>query len=404
MTAPFDAAHVAAEAVRRAAEATSESAPTLWVDDEAWTEADLPLRPWVAPGFALRGAVTLLCGPPSAMKSSTALAWACACALGVPYGRFKPVNAAPAIVYNVEDDLLEQRRRLSATLRQFNAQPADIAGKVIRTGPFGIGTLLIHGDDGKVQFTDAMGRLETLIDERKPAILVVDPLAELHNADENDNTAIRAVVARFRELAITHNIAVVVLHHTRKGSNTSPGDPDIARGASAIIGAVRIALTLIGMSEDDAAAFGLPIEAKARSNFVRLDDAKQNYAAIRDGEWFEKMVHVLDSSEAVPAATPWTPPAAKVASQTDLVTLTKAIEHGSEAGEPYSPKLSPDPRSIRQLLTAHGFLGPDAQKACLIRLKNECRVAEARFKRKNRNVAIGLHVGFRPECAWEDDT
>ena len=62
------------------------------------------------------------------------------------------------------------------------------------------------------------------------------------------------------------------------------------------------------MSEDDARAFGLPTDAKARSNFVRLDDAKQNYAPIRDAEWFEKVVHVLDSGEAVPAATPWTPP------------------------------------------------------------------------------------------------
>ena len=41
-----------------------------------------------------------------------------------------------------------------------------------------------------------------------------------------------------------------MVHHTRKGIG-APGDPDTARGASAIIGAVRSALTLMGMSEDD---------------------------------------------------------------------------------------------------------------------------------------------------------
>jgi hypothetical protein len=31
----------------------------LWVDDGDWEEAHLPPRPWIAPGYALRGAVTL---------------------------------------------------------------------------------------------------------------------------------------------------------------------------------------------------------------------------------------------------------------------------------------------------------------------------------------------------------
>jgi RecA-family ATPase len=91
-----------------------------------------------------------------------------------------------------------------------------------------------------------MDRLKTLIEERHPAVLVVDPLAELHACEENDNNALRAVIAAFRELAVKYSIAVLVLHHTRKGSGASPGDPDAARGASAIIGAVRIALTLTG--------------------------------------------------------------------------------------------------------------------------------------------------------------
>lgn len=401
MNAPFDASRVAEEAVQRAAEgAASEPAPT-WIDDDAWIEADLPKRPWVAPGFALRGAVTLLCGPPSAMKSSTVLAWACALALGVDFGRFHPVSAEPVIVYNVEDDRIEQRRRLSATLRQFGATAVDIAGKVIRIGPNGVGTLLLRGDNGKIRFTPAMDRLEKLIVDRRPAAIIVDPLAELHNADENDNTALRAVVARFRELATTYNIAVILLHHTRKGGNASPGDPDIARGASAIIGAVRIAMTLTGMSKEDAEEFGLPTDAKARSAFVRLDDAKQNYSAIRDAEWFEKLVHVLDSGEAVPAATPWTPPETKQATQADLTALTTAIKRGSPTSEPWSPKLSADGRSIRQLLISHGFTGADAQKACMARLTNECDVKVGQFKSKVRKTtATGLHVEFAPPALW----
>ena len=188
--------------------------------------------------------MTLLTGPPSVMKSSLVLAWACSLALRRDFSRFHPNIQAPIIVYNVEDDAVEQRRRLSATLRQFGAVPADIHDKVVRTGPSGIGTLLIRDDAGQIHFTPAMERLEEMIRVYKPAALVVDPLSELHGCEENDNTALRAIIARFRELAVEHDIAVVILHHTRKGG-ASPGDPDSARGASAIIGAVRIALTLI---------------------------------------------------------------------------------------------------------------------------------------------------------------
>jgi hypothetical protein len=376
----------------------------IWVDDASWDEAQIPHRPWIAPGFLLRGAVTLLCGPPSAMKSSLVLSWACAVALMKDFGRLHPVGPpSPVLVYNVEDNAIEQRRRLSATLRQFGATPTDISGRVIRTGPKGLGTLLVRDDKGNIQFTPAMDGLKALIEERKPAVLVVDPLAELHVCEENDNNALRGVVAAFRQLAVKYNMAVLVLHHTRKGGATSPGDPDIARGASAIIGAARIVLTLTGMSEADAEAFGRPSDSKSRGSFTRLDDAKQNYHAIRDAEWFQKHPYTLDSEEVVPAAEPWTPPEAKVASQTDLIALAKAIEHGSPGGEAFSPKLSADPRSVRTLLVTHGFVGTDTQKACLQRLRNECGVEEAKFKRKNRSTANGLHVGFKPQLLWIGD-
>ena len=87
----------------------------------------------------------------------------------------------------------EQRRRLSAALRQFSANPGDIAGKVIRTGPSGVGTLLVRDDKGRVQFTPAMDRLEQLIIQYKVDVLFADPLSELHASEENDNGAMRAM-------------------------------------------------------------------------------------------------------------------------------------------------------------------------------------------------------------------
>ncbi len=124
----------------------------LTIDGGAWEPAEVPRRPWVAKGYLLRGAVTLVAGPPSALKSSLMLSWASSVALNKRFGEFRAVEAGVAIVYNVEDDQDEQKRRLEATLRQFGASPSDIAGKVFRVSPRSIGTLLTRGLDA-IRFT-----------------------------------------------------------------------------------------------------------------------------------------------------------------------------------------------------------------------------------------------------------
>jgi AAA domain len=374
----------------------------IWVDAEDWEEADIPPRPWIVPGYALRGAVTLIAGPPSALKSSLALGWASSVALNVGYGRFHPAVSGPVFVYNVEDDDKEQRRRLSATLRQFGARPADIKNKLYRIGPSTIGTLLERCDDGRVRFTPAMDTLHTLIRMKRPVMFIVDPLAELHNCEENDNTALRAIIAKFREMAVEFEMAVVVLHHTRKGAGQSPGDPDAARGASAIIGAVRVAVTATTMSEDDAKAFGLSTDLEQRSYYVRMDDAKSNYAPLRSAQWFEKVAYELTNGDIVAAAVPWKPPEEKIASLNDLTVLAAAIERGAVGGEPWSPKLSSDPRSVRALLEQHGFLGTDAQKKTLARLETEFGMTTGTYRR-SRNKTAGLRIGDKPEVMWVDE-
>jgi RecA-family ATPase len=247
----------------------------IWIADGDWCEAELRPRRWVARKYALRGAVTVIAGPPSAMKSSLMVAWGCGAALGKPHGDFRPREPGTVIIFNVEDDADEQRRRLSAALRQFEAMPADIAFKLICIGPREAGTLFVCDDNGEVVATPLMARLREIIAERRPALFIADPFGELHAVDENSNTALRAVIAQFRALAVEFDMAVVLIHHTRKGT-AEPGDPDILRGGSAIVGGGRSIFTLLPMAEQDAKLLGLPTDRKSRSRYLRLDDAKLN--------------------------------------------------------------------------------------------------------------------------------
>lgn len=367
----------------------------IWLDEHAWTEAGLPRRAWLANKYALRGAVTVIVGPPSAMKSSLMLAWAVAVALKQPHGDFRPTCAGSVIVYNAEDSQDEQRRRLSAVLRQFDSEPGDIVGKVLRVGPASVGTLFAYDKQtGRLVATPAMQQLRELIRQRRPALLIADPLAELHTAEENDNTALRAVLAEFRALAIEFDMAVVIVHHTRKGA-LSPGDPDMARGASATIGAARIVLTLCTMSEQDAALFGIAADRKTRAQYVRLDDAKQNYASIGNGEWFEKTLYDLANGEAVPAAVPWVPPDVwRLISNFTANAILDTIDAGLPNGQRYSPVPQAKERAAWPLLiTAVPELNEKQARAVIAAWRrNKVLVSRQYHDPDQRHERAGLYV------------
>lgn len=313
------------------------AAAPLWVDDGDWSEAEIEPRPWIAPGYLMRGAVTVVSGPGSAGKSSLLVGWSIALALGRRWHRFTPAGAMRVFNYNVEDDATEQRRRMSATLRQFDAAPRDLNGRVVRIGPNNTGTLLRRDPStGRLAFTAAMRALETMIETQRPDVLILDPLVELHDAEENDNTAIRAVMAKFRSLANQHQMAVVLIHHARKGAGSSAGDPDSLRGASSIVGAARVVLTVLTMDEEQAGKLG--ISAKDRGRYFRVDGAKSNYAPIHDAEWFQRVEYDLDNHEGVAAAVPWEPPSPF--GDLSVATLNSVLDQiaaGPTPGVLYSP-------------------------------------------------------------------
>ena len=306
----------------------------LWIDPGAWLETEIPKRPWLVPSYFMAGSVSVLSGQGAGGKSSIVVAWTIAAALGAKLGEFKPVRPLVCINYNVEDDKYEQQRRYSAALKASGHQPQDVAGKVIRCGPHDVGTLFERDPvTGRITQTAAMETLENLCMETEADILICDPLAELHNSEENDNTAMRAVIAAFRGLAQRLGISVMILHHDRKGNN-APGDMDRLRGASAITGAVRVMLTLSTMSNEEAEKFGIKPEDRRRH--FRIDGAKSNYAIAQEAEWWKLAGYTLANEEEVAACRPWTPP-----SPFDGISqggCIAAIEHIARGGWAVSKK------------------------------------------------------------------
>ena len=80
----------------------------LWADITEWDESGISPRRWIAPGYYMRGAVTLIAGQGSAGKSMLAVTHSSALALNVAWSNLKPAAPMRSIVYNVEDDADEQ--------------------------------------------------------------------------------------------------------------------------------------------------------------------------------------------------------------------------------------------------------------------------------------------------------
>ena len=372
----------------------------LEFDAAEWHEASLPVRPWVAPGYLLRQAITVIVGAGAAGKSSLMIVWAIALALDRQFHRMTPRHGCRVLIFNAEDGPDEQKLRFSAALRSFGATPADLKDVVLRVSTTKLGRL-IGNVEGAIGFLPAMTKLEEQIALFQPDVVMLDPMIELHAADENDNGGIREVMAHFRTLAVRHNLALVLAHHTRKGA-IIPGDPDGARGASAIVGAARIVMTAVTMSEPEAEAFG--ISEKARKSYFRLDGAKSNHAALQDAECFEKVAHQLANDEWAVTVTPWEAPEDVV----DLDTRTAIIagaEHGSPEG-PWSPRLGNDARSIRQLFVLHGVTTRKGQQGFLNEMMTSLGFTIASFRRaKDRVKAQGLRSrNGRPDnVRWLED-
>lgn len=287
--------------------------------DANFSPAEIPARPWQIIGLMLAGYITALLAPPGVGKSLFGLVVGFLMAIGRPSIGRTLRNTGNVLYLNNEDDEDEIDRRVSA-ICQYHAIPfEELTGKLFTLSGYG-GPFLIARQDEKntvVAHPDKQRIIDFCL-KHDIKSMIVDPFISTHDVPENDNTCIEKVMTEYRAIAKATGASIMLIHHTSKGmglnSEAHAGDERFGRGASSLIGAARIAVTLARMAKETATKEGIDWELGNR--LIRLDDGKINFSLKSEGaEWHELKSVQIENGDSVGVPVPF-----------DMGAITKCIE------------------------------------------------------------------------------
>jgi hypothetical protein len=175
--------------------------------------ADIPHeeapRHWLIQGLWGASSVGLVGGAPKCLKTWTALEMAVSVATGTPcLDRYPVREQGRALLYLAEDSLPRVKERLTALANHRSLELEALDVHIITTP--------------SMRLDLARDQIRLLKTARllKPRILVLDPLVRLHRLNENDANEVSALLSYLRDLQRELDLAVVLVHHARKGTSS----------------------------------------------------------------------------------------------------------------------------------------------------------------------------------------
>jgi AAA domain len=165
---------------------------------------------WLVAGLWAEQAVGIVGGEPKCCKSFLALDIAVAVAAGIPcLRRFGVPRQGRVLLYAAEDALHIVRRRLDGICDAAGVALADLDILVI-TAP----TVRLDMEADRRSLADTVAR-------HRPRLLILDPFVRLHRIDENASGEVAPLLAYLRELQRRHGMAVLLVHHAKKGAGNA---------------------------------------------------------------------------------------------------------------------------------------------------------------------------------------
>ena len=170
-------------------------------------ESELGGQRWLVEELWGARSVGVIGGAPKCAKTWLGLDMALSVATGTAcLGRYAVPEPGPVLVYLAEDALPVVRERIEGMARHRGLDLARVEVHVI-TAP----VLRLDCGPDRTRLWETTRRL-------RPRLLVLDPLVRLHGIDENHAGEVAELLAYFRSLQRKLDLAVLLVHHTRKNA------------------------------------------------------------------------------------------------------------------------------------------------------------------------------------------
>ena len=204
---------------------------------------------WLVEGLLPAGCCAILAAEPRIGKTWLAQDLAISVSSGTPFlGR--KTQQRNVLYVPAEDALPDFARRMHDLRRARGLPIGDGAGS------WGV---QVTSQRVRIDLAAHRAALTAALLSRSCGLLVLDPLALLHSADENDAGAMLGVLAEVRQLSRATGACVLIVHHMRKPSQSDGGRrAHRVRGSNAVHGWCDVLLCLEQRRE------GLRLDVEAR--------------------------------------------------------------------------------------------------------------------------------------------
>jgi hypothetical protein len=310
-----------------------------------WTDpAQIPRRQFIYGRHLIRRYVSGTIAPGGYGKSTLIVGEALAMRTGRPLLGEQPAGKLRVWQINLEDPEDELRRRFAAAAIHYAISPEDIGdGLFVDSGRNADIVIATEGRDGIEIAVPIVEAIKAEIASNRIDVLQIDPFVACHSVAENDNTKIAAVTRQWAAIAEATNCAIELVHHARKSAagQQQAFTVEDARGASALIAAVRSARVLNGMTKEEAERVNVDNPA----SYFSLTSGKSNLAPRSDKALWRRIVGVPlgngtlphDPGDFVGVVEPWSwpDPFADVSPE-DAKEVQRRIAKGEWRADPRS--------------------------------------------------------------------
>lgn len=291
-----------------------------------WDDVDfasIPRVEYVYNHFYAKGYTSVTAAPPKVGKSLLGLIEAVDIATGRGLLTGEPQAPQRVYYYNAEDDRNTILNRIGAILKHYGIDQSEIKDRLAITSGVGDGGFyIISGQDGEINEPQFQAMEEKCL-ANKIDCIILDPLQDLSRSPET-NEVMRLLGGRLRKMASRCQLAIGLIHHTRKMQAGVKASIDDMRGGSALRGTARFNRLLVPMSEDDALKAGL----NDHRHHFQIGDIEGNLAPPSSdyAKWFEKVSVIADNGESVGVIVSWEwPDAFHGLRREDAVAVRNAI-------------------------------------------------------------------------------